>query len=90
MSASTFDTLTAARELEAAGLERNQAEAIAGAIRSGQGDLATHADIARVETQLTTFATKADLTNAIAGLERRTVGYVFAAAALVIGALKLL
>lgn len=46
MSGTTFDTLAAARDLEAAGVERSQAEAIAKAIRDGQGDLATKADIA--------------------------------------------
>ncbi len=45
MTASTFDTLTAARDLEAAGVERRQAEAIAKTIRDGQGDLATNADV---------------------------------------------
>ena len=40
-----FDTLAAARELEAAGMDRPQAEAVAGAIRAGQGDLATRADL---------------------------------------------
>ena len=44
MNASTFDTLTAARDLEAAGVERSQAEAIAKAIRDGQGEFATKAD----------------------------------------------
>ena len=52
MTASTFDTLTAARDLEAAGVERGQAEAIASAIRNGQGDLATKADIAAVRTDI--------------------------------------
>ena len=55
MNASTFDTLTAARDLEAAGVERSQAEAIAKAIRDGQGDLATKADIARVDSRLNTL-----------------------------------
>ena len=41
MNGTTFDTLSAARELEAAGIERRQAEAIAGAIHNGQGDLVT-------------------------------------------------
>ena len=48
-----FDTLAAARELEAAGFERKQAEAVAAAIRSGQGDLATNSDIAGVRIELT-------------------------------------
>ena len=52
MNASTFDTLTAARELEAAGLDRRQAEAIAGTIRSGQGELATKADITIVRADI--------------------------------------
>ena len=42
----TFDTLRAARDMEAAGMERGQAEAVATAIRAGQGDLATKADMA--------------------------------------------
>lgn len=41
----TFDTLAAARDLEKAGMDRTQAEAVAGAIRAGQGDLATRADL---------------------------------------------
>ena len=40
-----FDTLRAARDMEAAGLDRKAAEAVAGAIRDGQGDLATKADL---------------------------------------------
>lgn len=52
MNASTFDTLAAARDLEAAGVERTQAEAIATAIREGQGDLATKADITIVRTDI--------------------------------------
>ena len=42
---STFDTLTAARDLEAAGFTREQSEAAAKAIRDGQGELATKADV---------------------------------------------
>lgn len=53
-----FDTLTAARDLEAAGMARKQAEAVASAIRAGQGELATRADLradlAGLETRLTT------------------------------------
>ncbi|MCY4222250.1 MAG: hypothetical protein OXC25_08220 [Thiotrichales bacterium] len=52
MTTGTFDTLTAARELEAAGVERRQAEAIAKTIRSGQGELATKADIAAVKSDI--------------------------------------
>ena len=52
MSASAFDTLTAARDLESAGLDKRQAEAIVGAIRNGQGDLATKSDIVAVKSDI--------------------------------------
>ena len=55
MSTTAFDTLTAAQDLEAAGFERKQAEAIAKAINHGDERAAT----------------KADLEAAIAGLEGR-------------------
>ena len=54
MDSATFDTLTAAHTLEAAGIERGHAEAIAHAIRNGQGDLATKADITAVKADVTT------------------------------------
>lgn len=41
----TFDTLTAAHDLEAAGFTREQSEAAAKAIRDAQGELATQADV---------------------------------------------
>lgn len=47
-----FDTLRAARDMEAAGLDRKAAEAVAGAIRDGQGDLATRADLNALRTEL--------------------------------------
>ena len=52
MPAGTFDTLTAARELTEAGMDRRQAEAVAGAIRVSQGDLVTKADLAALEARL--------------------------------------
>ena len=45
MTAGTFDTLTAAHDLEAAGFERRQAEAIAKAINHGDERAATKADL---------------------------------------------
>ena len=49
MSTSTFDTLDAARELEAAGFTREQAEATAKTMRdaasASRSDLATRADL---------------------------------------------
>ena len=56
MTSTTFDTLTAARDLEAAGIERGHAEATATAIGRGDERLATKADLDRLEA-----ATKADL-----------------------------
>ena len=62
MTATTFNPLATARSLEAAGIERRQAEAIAEGMRDAadaaasaeRGDLATKTDFAD-------FATKADL-----------------------------
>ena len=60
MSTAAFDTLTAARDLEAAGIERRQAEAIAGTVRTATAAdreaLATKADLAELRAD-----TKADL-----------------------------
>ena len=56
MTGSTFDSLTAARDLEAAGFERRQAEALAEAMR----------DVAGADRD--EFATKADLTTTVAVL----------------------
>ena len=49
MSASTFDTLKAARELEAAGMNRTHAEAIAKTMRDAAG-----ADLDRIATKAAT------------------------------------
>ena len=64
MTATTFDTLTAARNLEAAGIERRHAEAIAEGMREAadaaagadRADLATKADLEALRME-----TKADL-----------------------------
>lgn len=62
MAASAFDTLTATRALEAAGVERKHAEAIADQLRSAadakNDQLVTKVDL---KTELERFATKADL-----------------------------
>ncbi|MDE0032489.1 MAG: hypothetical protein OXU75_05095 [Deltaproteobacteria bacterium] len=72
--ARSFDTLAAARRLQEAGMQPGQAEAIVEAIREGQGDLVT----------------KADLLETVAGLERRIFVYGLALAGLVVGAVGLL
>ena len=52
MTASTFDTLTAARALKAAGIEADQAEAIAAQLRTAaeadRGELVTRGDFAEL------------------------------------------
>ncbi len=50
--AAAFDTLSAAKELQAAGFDQAQAEAVAKIIRAGQGDLATKDDIASLRTEV--------------------------------------
>ena len=56
MTDAAFDTLETMRDLEAAGVERAQAEAIAGAVRkaasAGYEELATKTDIASLETKI--------------------------------------
>lgn len=64
--AQTFDTLATARDLEAAGLDRPAAEAVAGAIRAGQGDLATKADLVALEARVQAMLWRALLLQAFA------------------------
>ena len=56
MASTTFDTLTAVRDLEAAGVDRRQAEAIAGTVRQAinadRDTLATQADLAGLESRI--------------------------------------
>ena len=57
MSAAAFDTLATAREFEAAGVERRQAEAIAEGMRravsADRDALATKTDLVALEARLT-------------------------------------
>ena len=80
MSTATFDTLTTARELEAAGVERRQAEAHAEALRravsADRDEFATKADLAGVRDEL-----RADL----AGLEARMYRALWIQAVAIIG-----
>ena len=62
----TFDTLAAARNMEDAGLPREAAEAVAGAIRNGQGELATKADLAALEARMPAMLWRAMLLQAFA------------------------
>ena len=52
MNTATFDTLSAARLLEAAGIESKQAEAIVGAIRSSGEASVTKADLVAATAEL--------------------------------------
>ena len=56
MTATNFDALQAARDLEAAGVERHQAEAIAASMRDAAGadreQFATKADLAELRADL--------------------------------------
>ena len=57
MHATTFDSLAAAREFKAAGVEENQAEVFAGWMReasvANQDDFATKADIKDIKADIT-------------------------------------
>ena len=81
----SFDTLTAARDLEAAGLERPQAEAIVKTMReSGRADfanLATKVDIAEIHTAIANLETR---------LVRWIVGTILTTAGVTVAIVRLL
>ena len=52
MAVAAFDTLTVSKDLQQAGVQEKHAEAIALAIKQGQGDLATKQDIALLKSEL--------------------------------------
>ncbi len=52
MNKFAYDTLGTSRELEAAGMERRQAEAVAIAIAQQQGDLATKSDLKLLRVEI--------------------------------------
>ncbi len=76
--AQAFDTLKTARALEAGGFKREQAEAITAAIRSGQGELFTRADL---ETALAKFESR---------LIEKFIVMIGIAVAVIIGSIKFL
>lgn len=61
-TATGFDTPVVIRKLEAAGVDRGQAEAHTEALRDG---LATKADIARLEEEMASMATEGDFCRAL-------------------------
>ena len=78
MNGTTFDTLSAARDLEAAGFDRVQAEALAAAIRSGQGDLATKIDIAQLDSRVKQLDSRLNMLQWVAGIQSAVTLATFA------------
>ena len=66
MSTTAFDTLSAAQNLEAAGIERKHAEAIAKVVNHGDERAATKADLDTAVTAL-----RSELRADLAGIEAR-------------------
>ena len=66
MSTTAFDTLSAAQDLEAAGIERKHAEAIAKVVHHGDERAATKADLDTAVTAL-----RSELRADLAGIEAR-------------------
>ena len=81
--AEAIDTLQIADDLEAAGLERQQAKAIAHAVRQGRGELATKGDLAELTT-------KTDLAELKAELLKWMFGAVFVIGAWVFAVIRML
>lgn len=78
MNGTTFDTLSAARDLEAAGFDRVQAEALAAAIRNGQGDLATKIDIAQLDSRLKQLDSRLSMLQWVVGIQSAVTLATFA------------
>ena len=58
MANAAFDTLAVSKDLQDAGFEMRQAEAIAWAVKQGQGDLATKQDIALLKSDIEQLRTE--------------------------------
>ena len=73
MSATSLDTLAVARDLEAAGVDRRQAEAHAEALRqavsAGRDELATGADIARIDGSIAAVRTELGIIRWVVGIQ---------------------
>ena len=78
MNGTTFDTLRAARDREAAGFDRVQAEALAAAIRNGQGDLATKIDIAQLDSRLKQLDSRLNMLQWVVGIQSAVTLATFA------------
>ena len=91
MTAAAFDTLRAARDLEAAGFERRQAEAIATAINHSDEHTATKAGVKALEADIKALEARVDAKlEALEGRIYRALWMQGAALAALILAAKLL
>ena len=75
MNGTTFDTLSAARDLEAAGFNRAQAEALAAAIRNSQGELATKTDIGILKSDIGILKSDIDMLKWAVGINVDVVNH---------------
>ena len=85
MTATAFDTLKATRDLEAAGIDSRQAEAIVSTIRQSGDAVATKADLDAVRS-----AMRADLAELKSDLLKVAIGIVVANVGLTVTLVKLL
>ena len=91
MNGTFFDTLSVAENLQDAGIERKHAEAIAKAVKAGQGDLATKSDINQVRAEISQL--RAEMNSNIQRLEDKINNLrwtVIVVAGLVVALVKLI
>ena len=86
IAAPAFDTLSTARGLEAAGLGRRQAEAVASAIGNAGGHAATKADLEHLATRADLYRALWIQAGAIVAAIAALAGIAFALAGAIAGA----
>ena len=96
MTATAFDTLKAARDLEAAGIDSRQAEAIVSTIRQSGDAVATKSDLEAVRIAMSAdldtarSAMRADLAELKSDMLKVAIGIVIANVGLTVTSIKLL
>jgi hypothetical protein len=96
VTATAFDTLKAARDLEAAGIDSRQAEAIVSTIRQSGDAVATKSDLEAVRIALSAdldtarSAMRADLAELKSDMLKVAIGIVIANVGLTVTLIKLL
>ena len=96
MTATAFDTLKAARDLEAAGIDSRQAEAIVSTIRQSGDAVATKSDLEavriamRADLDTARSAMRADLAELKSDMLKVAIGIVIANVGLTVTLIKLL